>query len=344
MEKETDIIKKIESQTPKLSALEISLMWNYIESHLPQKSVLKGYIPSPFWHFEFRTHPMLAGVVLLLLVGFAGGGTAFASNAARPGDMLFTIDRALENIALHFPRSEAAQVSFKNKLSNERLQEFREILEEELEGVKVTSTTTRLSERGQGRVDNAVHEIIKFLDASDLDDTNRGNLITEIAQESQKKGRVERHDNRYRVSDEQNRIEVDVDDDGDIRFEVRRGTERIRIEKKDGEVRVRTQVSDDSDDASNKNNSKKRNSRFDAGDTVDDADHSRGNFYGDSGDDSKDDSSDTTQDDDTHSENDDRDTSKTGTDSSSSGDNDRNDDRGGDSGSGNDGSEEGNGE
>jgi hypothetical protein len=86
------------------------------------------------------------------------------------------------------------------------------------------------------------------------------------------KNGAERHDDGYKVRDEQNKIEVEIDDDGRSRFEARDGEHRIRIEEKDGELKIRKSHNgeriSDNDDNGDRENSKDKNSRDGDTDTV----------------------------------------------------------------------------
>jgi uncharacterized membrane protein YccC len=69
----------------------------------------------------------LAILGILALVGVGAVGTAAASDSARPGDALYEIDTAIENIHLAFAGSPEAQAEIQNELALERLEEAQSL-------------------------------------------------------------------------------------------------------------------------------------------------------------------------------------------------------------------------
>ncbi len=81
---------------------------------------------------------MTAFVVALILI-IGGGGTALASDAARPGDFLFPLERSLEDIKVRLALSDESREQIIKDLTEERLQELREIIDEEID-ISVSGT------------------------------------------------------------------------------------------------------------------------------------------------------------------------------------------------------------
>ncbi|OGG87692.1 hypothetical protein A2592_00965 [Candidatus Kaiserbacteria bacterium RIFOXYD1_FULL_42_15] len=129
MEKEIILSKKIESISPVLLPEVRASMWQKIESSLikskPQPT------PSPFL-VGILTFRSMTAFILLLTLALGGGATALASDAARPGDLLFPLDRALEDVHLNLAFSTPAREALTKKLTAERLQELRDIINEEV--------------------------------------------------------------------------------------------------------------------------------------------------------------------------------------------------------------------
>ena len=129
MEKEIILSKKIESVSPVLSPEVRNLMWQKIGLSLSKHK--QQPTPSPFL-VNFITYKSMTALILLLTIVLGGGATALASDASRPGDLLFPLDRALEDVQLNLTFSAVAFESLTKKLTSERLQELREIINEEV--------------------------------------------------------------------------------------------------------------------------------------------------------------------------------------------------------------------
>ncbi len=325
---ENIIINKIESGQPHLSLEERSTMWRVIEASLP---VTVQPVVSPYYSLFTLHYKTMTAFALMLLLIITGGGTAYASNAARPGDTLYTVDRALEDLQLSFALSTDSKNKLTEKLTQERLQELRDIIEEEtvvsqtnitdeafatfnasttdtLEieaDVFIDTTVVKLElndkkfyfettantkegviaaiqakfevlttaqieavldfeiedrpsaakdrgiatfkEGGQVRVNTAVDAILRFLNDTSNDDVRKQSVQSLIQNELINTMDVHRDANSTRIGNDNNRIKIRMDDDGDSRFEIREGDTRVRIEQKDGEVRVKTEDKFDDD-------------------------------------------------------------------------------------------------
>lgn len=264
MHNEIDIEKILEKETPVLSDTERVHLWSLLEKKLGAQSP----IPSPFMFNRIHTKSM-ASLLLILMLIVGGGGTALASDAARPGDLLFPVERAFENARLKLATSDDSRNELRTRFANERLSELREILEEESEDVSfesesvavdaTSSNTTiaptteqkhkgkKLKEKGEARVGVAVHEILSFLDDSDMSDSERARVLEKIFGEMDALALdVRVDDNNTNEDSDDDRIEVRRDERGEGRIEIRDGNARVRIEEKDGEIRVRTRTDDDS--------------------------------------------------------------------------------------------------
>ncbi len=133
MKEEKEIIETLESIQPKLTSEERIRVWNVVESKLPQKAPIKSpySIRSPYLFSSLMKYSMTPLIIALILI-VGGGGTALASDASRPGDFLFPLERSLENIQLRLALSESGKKNLSHKFTEERLQELREIIDEEL--------------------------------------------------------------------------------------------------------------------------------------------------------------------------------------------------------------------
>ena len=98
---------------------------------------MKSPVPS---HFIFNQQSMIPLLMVAVLL-FGGGGTVLASDSARPGDLLFPVDTALENIRLSLA-SEVEKSEIRLRLAEERLAEFDDIVTEEIAGADAVNDTT----------------------------------------------------------------------------------------------------------------------------------------------------------------------------------------------------------
>src|SRR3989338_7817647 len=97
---------------------------------------------------------------LALIIAFGVGGTVVVSDSARPGDLLFPVDRAVEDIRFSFTAQED-KAELKIKFANERLDEVESLVSDELADEEdddnaVGTTTAGMSERGRQNVAHAL--------------------------------------------------------------------------------------------------------------------------------------------------------------------------------------------
>lgn len=108
-----------------------------------------------------------------------------------------------------------------------------------------------LSSKGESRIATAVQEMLKFLDTTDLDDEHKKDLLGILSSEVEwvtEASKVKREKEGFRIGDKNSRVEIQVDDNGDSRLDVRQGGSRVRVEGKDGEVYVKTSDNDSDKD------------------------------------------------------------------------------------------------
>jgi CO dehydrogenase nickel-insertion accessory protein CooC1 len=126
MKKDKTIIT-LESTQPSLSKKERLSVWRIVESTLP---VMQPVV-SPFLS-QLNLPKIMTPLLIVLMLALGGSSTVLASNNARPGDFLFSIDRALEDIQLKLAKNEDKHDSLVEKFTAERMQELQSILDEEI--------------------------------------------------------------------------------------------------------------------------------------------------------------------------------------------------------------------
>ncbi len=194
----------------------------------------------------------------------SAGGTVVASNSAVPGDFLFPIDRAVENVHLAFSGKGGAELRV--RLAEERLDEVEKLiararLEAKARVTASSSATTTPNKDKKTNVAVGVNTAIGFLNTIALDLSESGNATTsaQIRQViSRLEGMVNDPDVRVKLKengDFQLRLKnasssatstgsVKIDTSGNKnRIEVREDGDKFRIEIKDnGDVKIKTQV------------------------------------------------------------------------------------------------------
>lgn len=298
----------LDATAPKaLTDAERALVWRSVQSRIQTR------VPSPYFSvFNLHTKSMIP-IILAIAILFSATGTVAASDSARPGDFLFPVDRAVENIRLSLA-TEEGKTDLRIKYADERLREFDSVVDDEIsdddltgvlteaeadiftnetivklevgdrhayfttnadtraeivaeivsrygfveadvEAVLIVETEDRasraedepVSDEGRLRIENALSVLNSFvLETRGVASTSPGVLNALALLETKL---LERSGDlpgelRMKVRDDRARIEV-RDEDGD----------RVRIETKDGEVRVKTDDDSDRDDDSDDDDS-----------------------------------------------------------------------------------------
>jgi len=140
---EKDKIQTIlESHNVPLTDQKKSDLWYAIET-----DIQKLPIPSPFL-FSFITKKSMASIIIALVLMLGASGSVYASNEARPGDILFPIDQAIERVRLSLTNDDETRARLQVTFAEERLTELRSILAErsddndDEDGTNNTSTST----------------------------------------------------------------------------------------------------------------------------------------------------------------------------------------------------------
>jgi hypothetical protein len=233
------VVRTLEAERGSLSSEQKEVLWGRIVPALTPHSVLSPYT---FLGLEKR---VLAGVLVAVLTIAGAGGTAVASESARPGDILFPIDRAIEDARLALVLSDDARTTLARSFADERLTEFRDIVAEEVG--QLPRSSAALSDTGRVRVGGALRDVTQFLDKHGVKDER---VFTQFAEETRDLN-VQFDDVRFRREAESVRMEYREDDDEDeSRFEYRDDETRVRIKTKDGSARIEEESRDTSRDES----------------------------------------------------------------------------------------------
>jgi Domain of unknown function (DUF5667) len=179
---------------------------------------LKKPVASPYYPVIF-SRPLVVGS-LALFVLLATTGTVLASEASRPGDLLFPVDRAREEAQLLLS-GDQNQTILKERFAEERLSELKEILlEEQFIGQNEMSPRT-------AEAFTVVEEYLRTLDNEEsrerlfhaLENHRRGSDAEEKSGEGEEGGEFNIEDDKVELRDGQHRIEIKDDGERRIRIE-----------------------------------------------------------------------------------------------------------------------------
>ena len=179
-------------------------------------------------------------ILIALAVLFGAGGTVAASDSARPGDLLFPVDRAVEEVRAAFTAGEG-KAELKIKFAEERLDEMDSILEDE----PATTTPNGISEETKLNLSHALDILTMHLAeihgaASSTPGIAQAISIIEERLQS-------------RVGDLPQELKIKIRDDrGRIELKTEEGKVKVKIDS-DGEIEVEIEVEDEDDDSDDDN-------------------------------------------------------------------------------------------
>lgn len=165
---------------------------------------------------------------IAFIIALGASGTVVASDSARPGDLLFPIDRVVEEVRAAFASTEG-EVELKVKFAEERLDEMDSILEDE----SATSTSNGVSGEAMLNLSHALDILTMHLaDIHNAASTTPPGILQALAViESRLQSRVSSlpqelkikiRDDRGRIElkTEEGKVKVKIDSDGEIEVEV----------------------------------------------------------------------------------------------------------------------------
>ncbi len=233
--------QRLEEARPKLSQAEQAELWKKVVAGIETPVA----VPSPYVSFVRSRSVAVVAAVLIITLGTST--TVAASNLAKPGDLLFPIERAVERTQLVFASPERA-AELRTIFTDERLAELESIISEEAKDSDVddgqVARAVLVTEEGELRISKAVNELLDHVEDFDDKVTREEYIATLLSRIDtvvvEGRERVHTDNKRKEVRTEESRVRIDDD-----RVEVREDGYRIRIDK-DGEVRIK--ASDDSRD------------------------------------------------------------------------------------------------
>ena len=184
--------------------------------------------------------PILISLAVLLGVG----GTVVASDSARPGDLLFPIDRAVEEVRATFASAEG-KAELKVKFAEERLDEIDSILEDE----PATTTQSGVSQEAQLNLSHALDILTMHLaDIHNLASTTPPGIlqaISVIEDRLQSRAGSLPQELKVKIRDDRGRIELKTEE-GKIKVKIKNGEVEVEVKSED-EDEEKDESKDDED-------------------------------------------------------------------------------------------------
>lgn len=104
----------------------------------PEQHPTRWFVPPVF--FAQRAVGVTAIALLIVVLGF---GTSVAANAAKPGDLLFGVDRVAEQVRLRLTTDETAKATYEAAVAEERAREQAKLEGEQSDHASEASELTR---------------------------------------------------------------------------------------------------------------------------------------------------------------------------------------------------------
>lgn len=173
MSPEQKTIERLERHAPTLSGIQKEALWKNIEVAVGTTTP----VPTPFLFTFIHTKSMTPLILALVLV-LGSTGTVLAANDARPGDLLYPIDRVTEAIEGSLLRGETKS-NFTAALAQERVDELRSIINDDAK----KDSDGRLSEEGKKHASEAAASALKMVDDIHLNNETRKALLERLRAE-----------------------------------------------------------------------------------------------------------------------------------------------------------------
>src|SRR3989338_1513620 len=192
----------------------------------------------------------MIGIIIAVIIALGAGGTVVVADNARPGDLLFGVDQAVEKLRINITRKEKKN-ELRVRFAEERIAEVKELEEEDK---KINGLTESLSVEQKARVTEGIESALDFLTGLDGDseilDDRLQTLVTELSvylNELPTGARVQVSDDRLRIKFDQGPEKVEINEQGDdkTKIEMRTKEGRIRVEIKNGQIEIKTKIEED---------------------------------------------------------------------------------------------------
>lgn len=135
---------------------------------------------------------VIAVAAVLAVLLFAGGGTIYAADASAPGDPLFGVDKAIENVQRSLTTDPVSEADLELDILDERMEELEEAegAVEEAEGTEDTEDDQEAEddfdaaveevEEQEDMVDEEMEEFEDAVENDEVDETSKARIIERI--------------------------------------------------------------------------------------------------------------------------------------------------------------------
>ena len=210
---------------------------------------------------------MIGLIIAVVLALGVGGGVQVADNA-RPGDTLFGVDQAVENLQLKLAGDEK-EARLRVKFAKERVAEIEGLVDEdedagateessEVEGAAGVKEEEEVSQEKQAEIEIGVEAALNLLsglkerEGEDPEITGIVEQLNSYIAELPAGASVEVEGNKLRIEFEDEKtgeeVKIKFDEKNDsMKTEIRTEEGRIKIEIKNGMLEIKSKVKDDSD-------------------------------------------------------------------------------------------------
>lgn len=195
----------------------------------------------------------MIGIFVAIVLALGVGGTAIVSDSARPGDALFGIDQAVENVRISLAGKENKN-ELRVRFAEERIKEVDELKEEDK---MVNDDTESLTDEQEAKIKIGIEAALELLtdldEEEDTDDVRLQSLAEQLSlylNNLPADARVQLSDGRLRIKFEGESEQIKVQEQGENKIQIKNQGEKggLRIEVKDGLIEIKTKIEDGDDD------------------------------------------------------------------------------------------------
>ncbi len=113
-----------------------------------------------------KLRPMTLVLIIMALIALTGG-TVIAADAAKPGDSLFGIDRAVERVQLNLSLSDVARARTQAEIAEERLRELQELQSGEDTDEEDIDTAENEADTALNQAQDTLDDVIENMESKD---------------------------------------------------------------------------------------------------------------------------------------------------------------------------------
>jgi hypothetical protein len=219
-----------------LDEFERNQLWQNIVVRLPNSQTSYFFLP-----LIFKSKIMLS-IFIVLMLALGGTATVQAADQALPGDILYSLDRTIENVQLKFS-NQGKKDELKIKFSQERVDEVGSVISKlkksdanlDNSSTSTTTTTASFSSKSDLQLQTALGEAVNFIDQVKLDLEASGNTeaVLELNQ------LLDRLGENLQTLSPHTKFEIKMEDNNDaLQFEIKskeQGEQKVELKLRSSE-------------------------------------------------------------------------------------------------------------